>query len=52
MAVGRVKSIGPPATFAISPVGMSVASTGVNAEALSISSCPRMLPEPSPARLK
>ena len=48
MAVGLVKSIGPPATFAISPVGISVASTGVKAEALSMSSCSRMLPEPRP----
>ena len=36
----------------ISPVGMSVLSAGVKRSALSMTSCPRMSPLPSPARLK
>ena len=52
IAVGRVKSIGVPATGSMLPVGISVASTGVYRLALSRNLWPSMLPDPSPARLK
>ncbi len=52
MAVGAVKSNTVPFTGSILPVGMSVASTGVIASALIVSTWSRIVPLPSPARLK
>jgi len=52
IGVGVRKSNGVPSTGAISPVGMSVPSTGVYESALIISSCPRMSLAFVPARLK
>ena len=48
IAVGFRKSNGVPSTGARSPVGISVASTGVKRSASIVSTCPRMSPVPRP----
>ncbi len=52
MAVGVVKSKTVPFTGASLPVGISVSSTGVISSAAIISTWSRIVPAPSPARLK
>ena len=52
MACGWRKSKGVPVTSAISPVGISTESTGVVWLALMVMTWSRIVPLPSPLRLK
>lgn len=52
MACGWRKSNGVPVTSAISPVGISTESTGVVWLALMVTTWSRIVPLPSPLRLK